>query len=694
MAEIKAIIKGENQITSAVKSAENDLNGFQQAASKVGTALKSAFAVGAVIAALKKMGDAVSACFNEFSQAERSYKQLAIALNDTAGYEKVVDNIQALSRVTLSSKGDIEAMAAELAALGKGADEINQISSAAVALSNVTGKDLNSSMTTLLNTYRGTTTQLNKIGIDTSNLTKEELEQGAAVQLVIDKFSDLSEQMAADDMKQSIQNIKTTFTDIKQHIGGIFEYSFSDLFKNIDTGFRGVYDNITKGIDWIAATIKNFPAVIKALAKAMGETLLTIFSWDFIKGRFKLMVDNITAVIQGLIQIIPKSIPQIFSFIFNKALSLIDGIVAWLLDKMEDALEAIVNAFARSKLGQWLGVKEVKINLGAEKLEQSSAERDETANAAIAQLADNAAGIWDTVKETAGTIKDQTAQFFDEQLGDTWREFGSSFMDIVKPTFDEIQEQAEATKKAATYITETVDESVSQITDAVEDGVDDVVTKVDDLAAKQAEAFKTSVVNSVSSNLGETGSLLSKALNNIQQMGLIAGIIATAIEYIAKGLSPEFLAALDKTTSFVTGPLAELGHLISDILLPITEMLAPVLQFFGAVVMFISQNLRHMIASVVNWFAGTGLGKTLGVSKLEDPGWTSFSSAYDSLNYAAQGSELGSSTSTAISNASYRGGTSVTINIYQEAPVVGDGGMTTFAQMIREKFMELDYYGV
>ena len=305
MAEIKAIIKGENQITSAVKSAENDLNGFQQAASKVGTALKSAFAVGAVIAALKKMGDAVSACFNEFSQAERSYKQLAIALNDTAGYEKVVDNIQALSRVTLSSKGDIEAMAAELAALGKGADEINQISSAAVALSNVTGKDLNSSMTTLLNTYRGTTTQLNKIGIDTSNLTKEELEQGAAVQLVIDKFSDLSEQMAADDMKQSIQNIKTTFTDIKQHIGGIFEYSFSDLFKNIDTGFRGVYDNITKGIDWIAATIKNFPAVIKALAKAMGETLLTIFSWDFIKGRFKLMVDNIAAVIQGLIQIIP-----------------------------------------------------------------------------------------------------------------------------------------------------------------------------------------------------------------------------------------------------------------------------------------------------------------------------------------------------------------------------------------------------
>ena len=43
---------------------------------------------------------------------------------------------------------------------------MEKISSAAVYLSNVTGKDLNSSMTTLLGTYNGTTTQLKKLGID------------------------------------------------------------------------------------------------------------------------------------------------------------------------------------------------------------------------------------------------------------------------------------------------------------------------------------------------------------------------------------------------------------------------------------------------------------------------------------------------------------------------------------------------
>ena len=32
------------------------------------------------------------------------------------------------------------------------------------------------------------------------------------------------------------------------------------------------------------------------------------------------------------------------------------------------------------------------------------------------------------------------------------------------------------------------------------------------------------------------------------------------------------------------------------------------------------------------------------------------------------------------------------MNIYQNAPVVGEDGMTQFAMMIRDKFEELNYY--
>lgn len=38
--------------------------------------------------------------------------------------------------------------------------------------------------------------------------------------------------------------------------------------------------------------------------------------------------------------------------------------------------------------------------------------------------------------------------------------------------------------------------------------------------------------------------------------------------------------------------------------------------------------------------------------------------------------------------------TQVTIDIYQEAPMVGAEGMRCFAQMIREEFSNLDCYSV
>lgn len=233
MATAKVIIAGQNNIGSAVKSAQSDLSGFGQVAQKVGATLKKAFTVTAIIASIKKLGDAASACLSDFLQAERAYKRLALALKDTSAYKSVTANIAKLSKQTLSSKDEIESMVSELAALGKTADEINAVSDAAVYLSNVTGKDLNSSMTTLLNTYNGNVTQLRKLGVDTSELTKKELEQGAAVQLVIDKFGALSRQMAEDDTSQHIRNIKNNLGDMKQSIGDLINFSIAPLLESV-----------------------------------------------------------------------------------------------------------------------------------------------------------------------------------------------------------------------------------------------------------------------------------------------------------------------------------------------------------------------------------------------------------------------------------------------------------------------------
>jgi len=295
----KVIIAGQNNISSAVNGARNDLSTLAQASQKVGDTLKKAFTVTAIVASLKKLGSVCVDCFNDFSTATRSYKQLSLALKDNSGYKSVVANIDKLSRMTLESKDQVESMVSELAALGKSSDEINRISDAAVALSNVTGKDLNSSMTTLLNTYTGNVKQLKKLGVNTDDLTETQLKNGAAVDLVIQKFYSLSEAMAEADSSQHIQNIKNTFGDIKQQIGGIIEYNIAPLLAKMDNGLQTSFSNITKVINYTGAVIANFPDVAKQSLGLVGSMLNTVFSWDFVSGSIETIFDNITTVCAG-----------------------------------------------------------------------------------------------------------------------------------------------------------------------------------------------------------------------------------------------------------------------------------------------------------------------------------------------------------------------------------------------------------
>ena len=188
--QTKVIIKGENNISSAVKSAKGSVE-------KIGSVLKTAFSVTAIVTAIKGIGTAAKTVMTEdFGMAERAYRQLALALKDQSAYDSVVDNINRLAKVTLSGNDEIESMVAELAALGKSSDEINRISEAAVILSNITGRDLKSSMTTLLSSMNGTTTQLKRLGIDLDGVTKEALEQGAAIDILIEDYGEYSSALA------------------------------------------------------------------------------------------------------------------------------------------------------------------------------------------------------------------------------------------------------------------------------------------------------------------------------------------------------------------------------------------------------------------------------------------------------------------------------------------------------------------
>lgn len=344
MSTAKVIIKGENKLSSAVKGAKSDILSLGEISQKVGGMISKAFTVTAVIAAVKKLGDACVSCYNEFYEAGREYKKLALMMKDQSSYRNVIANIDRLAKVTLMSKGDIESMSAELAGLGKSADEINAITEASVYLSNVTGNDLSSSMTTLLNTYNGTTTQLKRLGIDTSNLTSEQLKNGAAVDLVREKFGALTEAMAEADSKQHLTNISNTIGDIKQQIGGVIDYLTADSIAQFDSALQDSFSNIQEIINYVGAVIANFPQVAQEALTLVGSMLQTIFSWDFLKDVIETFFQNLTTLFTALFTVIRDDVPILLAYTLHKVSAFVVNIGSLILKAAELVIEKIANA--------------------------------------------------------------------------------------------------------------------------------------------------------------------------------------------------------------------------------------------------------------------------------------------------------------------------------------------------------------
>ena len=344
MSTAKVIIKGENKVSSAVKSAKSDILSLGDISQKVGSMISKAFTVTAVVAAVKKLGDACVSCYNEFYEAGREYKKLALVMKDQASYKSVIANIDKLAKVTLMSKGDIESMSAELAALGKSSDEINAITEASVYLSNVTGNDLNSSMTTLLNTYNGTTTQLKRLGIDTSNFTSEQLKNGAAIDLVREKLGALTDAMAEADSKQHLTNIENTIGDIKQQVGGVIDYLTADSVAQFDTALQDSFSNIQEIINYVGAVIANFPQVAQEALTLVGSMLKTVFSWDFLSDVIETFFKNLTTLFTALFTVIRDDVPILLAFTIHKVSAAVLEIGSLLLKSAELIIEKIANA--------------------------------------------------------------------------------------------------------------------------------------------------------------------------------------------------------------------------------------------------------------------------------------------------------------------------------------------------------------
>ncbi|NBK22383.1 MAG: hypothetical protein EOM68_10195 [Spirochaetia bacterium] len=770
-AQAKVIIKGQNDIGGAVKAAASDLGSLKGAADKLGGVLKTAFSGAAIIASVKMLGDAVAGCFSEFSEAERSYKQLALALGDSASYEKVVSVVDRLSTQTLAGKGDIEAMVAQLAALGKSADDIEGISEAAVYLSNVTGKDLNASMMNLLDSYTGATGELKKLGIELEGMTKEEFAQGAAVDAVIEKLGTYSAMMADGDTAQHLTNMKNTWEDVKQQVGGIIDYNFGPWLAGFDVAFSGIKTNLINIINYVGAVVKNLPSVFKLTMMTVWEMLKRTFEWDSIKLIISTTAGNIGIVFSAMLRAVFEGIPRMIG-------GLVGGVINWLTyiglnieAVILGAIQGAVNKAGQDLQGTWvgklfgLGDKLASFDLGAEQVKQDAGFYKQRADKSFESVGVTLATAVGEAVSTAKTVALNTTEMIATLYGDIAVDFKTALDEIVAPDLEEIAKKADATDQ--TKLLSQMAKSGSDTADSSAKTVENIKktdTRMgDQISAKLGESLGGLLGNilggagggiigmAAEELLGGVGAIVTALsplvdiiFNTLSPFGILLTIIEGFVSVIQPALSAVFQPLVDVFTWIgttlaglflpVLDVLATAFSLVANILMavlgPILQSLAPVFQILAGIMTALSPILLlvakaftilmspiQFLADLFSWLGSwvQYLGSVIATAAYNlvhpfnqkryetSPGGfksDAFSGLADRLANIDAIADQGSiatqavSTSTAVGSAAYQGATQVTINIYQQAPIVGSDGMRAFARMIRGEFEQLDYYGV
>ena len=196
----------------------------------------------AAVAAIKKTVDALNDCAAAYRVQQNAEQALQVAaknnpyLNDESVYNlrNFASELQSLSEI--GDEVSLQVMS-QLAATGRNEEQIMQIMSAAADMAAVTGQDLASAAQQLNATLNGNAGLLGRQIGAINNLTKEELENGRAVELVAQKYKGVA--AATADVEVQLSN---SWGDFKENIGR----GWQNVTQPVKQFFLDVLNNINE----------------------------------------------------------------------------------------------------------------------------------------------------------------------------------------------------------------------------------------------------------------------------------------------------------------------------------------------------------------------------------------------------------------------------------------------------------------
>ena len=737
MGEREAIIKikAKNEADSGVASAVASLKSLNNAAeevSKVISTLGKITVFGALGTSVKEVGEKVLALANDFGEVQRTTTQLTTALGgNQTSFTRMSELIETMSSKTLASKSDIESLVAELASLGKSDSEIENITQASVALSNVTGGDLNSAFTMLNSSYAGSAEKLKKLLPEVGELTASQLESGAAIDIVNRKFGIVSDSMAGG-WSQAVHNFGNAFGDIKETLGESLANGLQPFVVTCTKFFEYLASNKEVLIGVISGIDIAFDAVLFAINPIIGTiaTVATgIASLSALAGNFKILWMEIEVIIYS----VAKAIQDAVSWLGNQFVSVFNGILE-----------------AYNKLASTLKAKPIEL-IGSIDIAKAVGLDDSIAsiNAAIqeekAKLAQtSASAVTSTRSSRSSDKKDAWAEAVSKSSGDSYsnvdfeayaaalnasltaqEKYEKSILGITDETAQLMlyyqseayqQEQARLNTGGTTSYSSGQDSGLTgswldnfgtNLRLTLENALAKLTTS-DTSASTVVSTASASLVSTATSDTGNMGSLLS----SIVQYGGPLGVILWSLEKVFSGIIEVVEPLVNNILDPLAGMLEIVGTLIGSLLAPALELLEPIIELIGELFVWVYNSLIvpaynyineafnsiyngfvyflngliDLINSAISW-TGYSIGE---VSSRSTTAGNLSTISYSDLT--EEGSE--SSSSSSGSSASYSGPSTINITNYLYGTFVSEDEFDThITSVVKESLAEYETLG-
>ena len=575
------IINTKDQTGSGISSVINSLkrlDGQVSAVSKTFEVLGKLTVFSTIAAGAKKALDFAIECTNEYGNMQRTMNQLSIAVDgNRERFDNLNNLIEELTTKTLEPKENIEKLVAELASLGRSDASIKRITEASVALSNITGKDLNTSFTLLNATLSGSTGKLEKLITDLPDFSAEQLKAGAAIDYVNSTLQGQSDLMAQG-WTQSVHNLQVQMEEFKETLGEIFYEILSPIVEGITRFIKYINGNRDALVATINAIGIAFTLIVTAINPIAG----------IIVGVITLI--NALALQVGGLKILWLDVEIIAIGVWKNIADALNGFINYFVKCINQMIEGLNDIGAYFKAKPIPILAEVKIGGDIQKQIDDLYKKIDDERKKKAALLAGPGGVDDSEGESGSIKPIANASWGNVDATKTPWALAAKASEAAIASMEQVNLELERQKYDHPYSTEATTSYSSGTTDTKLSFFDSLKRDTSDMfqSLKGDGAF-----SGISSALEPLTNILSPIIQNMGSFNIALAVLKPIIEGFVSVIGPAISTVIEP----VMTALNDIGKQIGGILLPILEQISPIFNVVSQILMTVLTPIIQLIGA-------------------------------------------------------------------------------------------------